>query len=242
MKPQTAFAILSSALIGQVFCQEAPEVDDNPVGVTYLATLPKDRFFKDAALDGNVKGSISASAADGGKGVKFKVKFENLPKEGGPFGYHIHVEPAAGGNCTTTLAHLDPFARGEEPVCDSTTPANCQVGDLSGKHGKITQDPFETEYVDLYASTKEGIGAFFGNRSFVLHYANKTRLTCADFQMGTSSNGSYPQPSSTATGTGVKPSGTTEPTSVPTFVNAAVSNILSGPLALAGMAVVAFAL
>ena len=85
MKPSAAFAILSSALVGQVICQEAPPVDDNPVGVTYKATLPKDRFFKDAALAGNVKGSISAWAADDGNGVKFKVKFENLPKEGGPF-------------------------------------------------------------------------------------------------------------------------------------------------------------
>ncbi|KAJ0142242.1 putative Respiratory burst oxidase [Fusarium oxysporum f. sp. albedinis] len=96
--------------------------------------------------------------------------------------YHIHVEPVPdNGNCTATLAHLDPFARGEEPPCDPEKPASCQVGDNSGKHGKITSDPFTADYIDYYASTKEGIGAYFGNRSFVLHYANKTRLTCANF-------------------------------------------------------------
>jgi len=55
------------------------------------------------------------------------------------------------------------------------------VGDLSGKWGKITSDPFHARYHDKFASTKEGIGAYFGNRSFVLHYPNKTRLGCASF-------------------------------------------------------------
>ena len=89
MKVSAALAILSTTLVGQVFGQavtDAPAVDDNPVGVAYQATLPKDRFFKPAALDGNVKGYVWAEAADDGKGVKFKVHFENLPKEGGPFG------------------------------------------------------------------------------------------------------------------------------------------------------------
>ncbi|KAM0564258.1 hypothetical protein ACHAPJ_000468 [Fusarium lateritium] len=182
MRAQAVVAVLFAALTGQAVAQDAPKVNDNPPGVGYKATLPKDRFFKDAALDGNVKGYIHAQATDSGHGVQFKVKFSNLPKEGGPFLYHIHVEPVPeDGNCTATLAHLDPFARGEEPPCDAKDPASCQVGDLSGKYGKITSDPFEAEYIDAYASTKQDIGAFFGNRSFVLHYANKTRLTCANF-------------------------------------------------------------
>ncbi|KAK7433425.1 superoxide dismutase [Colletotrichum acutatum] len=31
--------------------------------------------------------------------------------------------------------------------------------------------------------TSAGPGSFFGNRSFVLHFANKTRITCANFRM-----------------------------------------------------------
>jgi hypothetical protein len=36
-------------------------------------------------------------------------------------------------------------------------------------------------YADPYVSLKPGIGSFFGNRSFVLHFANTTRLACANF-------------------------------------------------------------
>jgi len=99
--------------------------------------------------------------------------------------YHLHVDPVPeDGNCTKTLAHLDPFIRGEATPCDPEQPATCQVGDLSGKWGDIIPDEngtFEQTYTDLYASTKEGIGAFFGNRSVVVHFPNKTRITCASF-------------------------------------------------------------
>jgi hypothetical protein len=122
-------------------------------------------------------------------------------------GYHIHVAPVpASGNCTGTLAHLDPFIRGEDPKCDPKLPETCQVGDLSGKHGKIPESAssvsFSSSYLDLYASTEEGIGAFLGNRSFVVHFANKTRITCASFKLA-SSNSTVILP----TGTGSPSSG-----------------------------------
>jgi hypothetical protein len=125
------------------------------------------------------------------------------------------VDPVpSDGNCTKTLAHLDPFIRGETPVCDKSAPATCQVGDLSGKHGAIPTDGrsvFEASYVDLYASTAEGIGAFFGNRSIVFHYPNKTRITCASFEKvegsgndsGSSSTGSVSLPVSSSSSTAV---------------------------------------
>lgn len=86
------------------------------------------------------------------------------------------------GNCTETLAHLDPFIRGEDPPCNPETPEACEVGDLSSKHGKADSDPFEITFNDPYASLVEGTGAFFGNRSLVIHFANKTRITCANFE------------------------------------------------------------
>ncbi|KPM43853.1 hypothetical protein AK830_g2659 [Neonectria ditissima] len=258
-----AFAVLATmavALLGCVAGQDASPVTDNPVGVLYKASLPDEPFFKQTTIDGNVKGSISASAANGGNGVRFVVKFSNLPKEGGPFLYHLHVDAAPDGNCTKTLAHLDPFERGEETPCDSNDPASCQVGDLSGKYGTIQNDPFEVEYVDYYASTKDGIGAFFGNRSFVIHYANKTRLTCADFAqledtVPPPSNVTYTPPPLTASATstvgGVVPSTTGAPevpsstgapevpsstgTPVPTIPSMASSNAMSGSLLVAGI-------
>jgi len=35
----------------------------------------------------------------------------------------------------------------------------------------------------MYASLVPGIGAFFGNRSIVIHDANSMRLACANFTM-----------------------------------------------------------
>ncbi|KAH8891011.1 hypothetical protein GQ53DRAFT_594109, partial [Thozetella sp. PMI_491] len=158
-------------------------VENNPPGVAYKAVLPDEAFDKDAFPDGgNVKGEITAVASPNGIGVRVKVRFSNLPKEGGPFPYHIHVDPVPeDGNCTKTLAHLDPYIRGEDIPCSRNLSQTCQVGDLAGKHGRIDSDPFEASYIEWYASTVDGIGAFFGNRSFVVHFANKTRITCGNF-------------------------------------------------------------
>lgn len=71
--------------------------------------------------------------------------------------------------------------------CNPAAPATCEVGDLTGKHGKVTSNPYFKTYSDDYASTLEGIGAFFGNRSIVIHAANSTRLTCANFFLSNTS-------------------------------------------------------
>ncbi|KAF2972238.1 hypothetical protein GQX73_g1287 [Xylaria multiplex] len=159
---------------------DAVVVKNNPVGKEAVAVLPKTSFF--APVTENVKGSVKATTGANGVGVDFEVAFSNLPKEGGPFIYHIHVDPVDdSGNCTNTLAHLDPFIRGEDPACDSTNPATCQVGDLSGKYGKITSDPFTAKFHDDFTAMSEGPGSYFLNRSIVVHFANKTRITCANF-------------------------------------------------------------
>lgn len=44
-----------------------------------------------------------------------------------------------------------------------------------------TNPVFVKSYTDLYASLVIDTGAYFGNRSVVIHYANKTRITCANF-------------------------------------------------------------
>lgn len=85
MRTQGILAVLSSAIIGSVVASDAPIVTGNPTDVEYTATLPETPFFKNAAIEGNVKGSITATVPADGKGVTYTVKFENLPKEGGPF-------------------------------------------------------------------------------------------------------------------------------------------------------------
>ncbi|KAK1990324.1 superoxide dismutase, partial [Colletotrichum falcatum] len=186
MKTSSVISFVAAAAAGRVVAQTTGERGDatvvsNPVGVLYEAFLPEQPFFKAGSLNGNVQGSIIAFTGPEGKGVEFKVRFSNLPKEGGPFSYHIHADPVpADGNCTKTLAHHDPFIRGEATPCDASKPETCQVGDLSGKHGAVTGD-YEKVYLDPYLSIAEGPGSFFGNRSFVFHFANKTRITCANF-------------------------------------------------------------
>ncbi|KAN0122443.1 Superoxide dismutase, copper/zinc binding domain containing protein [Hyaloscypha variabilis] len=206
MHSTTVLPVLMAALVGLVSAQStdipvtgilgnATVVENNPPRVIYTATLPTTEFNNPQDPRGNIKGSVSAVANSNGIGVAFSVDFSNFPTSGGPFLYHIHAFPVtADGNCTNTLGHLDPFERGETPGCDSQLPQTCQVGDLSGKHGSIntTQvgDRYVANYVDDYPSTLPGIGAFFGNRSITVHFANKTRITCANFELaGTSVGG-----------------------------------------------------
>ncbi len=62
---------------------DAAEVNNNPAGVVYKATLPKEAFFKPAFPEGgNIEGEVTAEANTDGKGVKFTIKLSNLPKIG----------------------------------------------------------------------------------------------------------------------------------------------------------------
>ncbi|ODA83931.1 hypothetical protein RJ55_02448 [Drechmeria coniospora] len=245
MRFARAIAAVLSAAVAHAASQNARPITGNPKGVRYTATLPEDPFFH-GDFDGNVEGFITAETPDDGVGVKFTVHFENLPKSGGPFPYHIHVKPVVGGNCTQTLAHLDPFERGEKPPCASSAPETCQVGDLAGKHGMVTADPFQAEYVDKFVSLKEGDAEFMGNRSFVFHFANTTRITCANFvkmDVGapypSASSSVYPVP--TASGaTPARPAATDS--TVPFVVSAASKAHTTLPfVAIAGVALLAFA-
>ncbi|KAK4695248.1 hypothetical protein P7C71_g2473, partial [Lecanoromycetidae sp. Uapishka_2] len=160
---------------------------DNPAGVTYTAVLPNSNTT-------GVRGFVSATSNANGTGVLFNVNLYGFPSAlEGPFLYHIHDQPVpSDGNCTATLAHLDPYIRGEIPPCDDTQPETCQVGDLTGKHGNITTSPFQAAYLDLYVSTEAGLGSFLGNRSINIHTSNTTRLTCANFTLtsGSATNSS----------------------------------------------------
>ncbi|MCJ1254310.1 hypothetical protein MMC24_002125 [Lignoscripta atroalba] len=177
---------------------DAEITENNPVGVVYQAILPN-RNTSD------IRGYIAGTANSNGTGVQFNINFFGFPSAAlGPFMYHIHDQPIpSNGNCTAALAHQDPYIRGEIPPCDPTQPQTCQVGDLSGKHGNITSNPFQTTYLDLYTSTESGLGSFFGNRSIVIHTSNATRLNCANFTLvAGNATGAAPQPTITGAFTG----------------------------------------
>ncbi|KAH8776777.1 superoxide dismutase, partial [Diaporthe sp. PMI_573] len=160
----------------------ATAVDSNPQGASFKATFPTDGTQFTPTPNGNVRGVVLAQSGRDGKGVRYDIMIDNLPDEGGPFLYHIHTEPVPpDGNCNATLAHLDPFERGESPPCNAALPMTCQVGDLAGKYGAITTSPFVASYTDSFTATGDDT-SFIGNLSVVVHFANKTRITCANFQ------------------------------------------------------------
>ncbi|KAH7385340.1 superoxide dismutase [Phaeosphaeria sp. MPI-PUGE-AT-0046c] len=157
---------------------DAMVVSNNPPMASYVAMFMPNGMKK-------LRGMVTAMSGKGGKGVDFNLMVMGLPEEGGPFSFHLHDQPVPmNGNCTATLAHLDPYQRGQTPACDMAMPQTCEVGDLSGKHGKIMGMEAMKKFTDMYASLVPGMGAFFGNRSIVIHYANSTRLACANFTMG----------------------------------------------------------
>lgn len=196
---------------------DAPVTTNNPAGVTYQAILPNVNTT-------GIRGSISGTSGPGGQGVQYNVNFYGFPSQAlAPFIYHIHERPVpADGNCTGTGPHLDPTLRGEQPPCFAAQPQTCQAGDLAGKYGNITVDPFQTSYLDLYTSTVAGSSSFFGNRSVVVHTSNTTRLTCANFTL-VSSNTTTPNTTSPS-----------QPTVVP-YTGGAATRLVSGGAILAGL-------
>lgn len=165
-------------------------------------------------------GSITVSSAPGGNGAAISVNFQGLPDVAayGPFVYHVHDLPVpADGDCTATLGHLDP--------------QNCQVGDLAGKHGAISTTSFTAEYIDPFLSTASDNGASVAGRSIVIHTANTTRITCANFQL-VSGN-------STTSPSGALPSGTGAPLPSSSFVPSNEAKQVVGHGLLALLAVVA---
>ncbi|OSS45603.1 hypothetical protein B5807_09667 [Epicoccum nigrum] len=186
----------------------APVVRNNPPDAAFVATLPKQEKYA-------VTGSVIGSTHKHGTGVKWTVSVDNLPAEGGPFMYHVHKAPVpSDGNCSGALSHLDPYGRGDVPACDPTQEDTCEVGDLSGKYGKIEAGlkSFHAEIVDLYTSTNRDNVAFIGNLSVVFHFANKTRFACANFISG----GEEPESSACSTSTAMVATGVSSGYAMPT--------------------------
>ncbi|CCH45575.1 Superoxide dismutase [Wickerhamomyces ciferrii] len=182
---------------------DAKQNSDSPEGSELIANFPQ-------GGSNQIHGYVKFTGLQNGS-VQVDAKFENLPKEGGPFQYHIHEAPVpSNGSCLATLAHFNPN-HGNKTDCPSQhNNAGCELGDLSGKHGYIpvSQDgSFETSYVDEWLSINPQNDYYFGNgdRSLTLHYANTSRIACANFESkqvggsnGTNGSSSSVPPVSTA--------------------------------------------
>lgn len=157
----SAIVAAASALVS-VSAGASPVKTNSPTNVRYVAHLKK-------------YGSVAFYSTNGS--VTVDVDISNLPTSGGPFLYHVHqrVVPT-NGNCTGTLAHFNPYNGSET----ATAPAEKEDGDLSGKHGTIHGTALRTTYIDPWLSLNPSDPAFFGNLSVVVHFANTTRIDCAN--------------------------------------------------------------
>ncbi|RVD83903.1 uncharacterized protein DFL_005675 [Arthrobotrys flagrans] len=203
-KSAAAIALLTGAC---VVSAETGEKGDAPV-----TTGNSDRIVYEAFVTSDDVESVrlNFTGTEDGVGVLVQACFTGISSsQPGPYPYHVHdfvVGP--NGNCTATGAHLDPYLRGEVTACDADAPETCQVGDLSGKYGRASEDAREgtwcTSYIDKYLSLNSDDVSFIGNdRSIVVHNVNKTRIACGNIVLATdnfSGAGAYPSPNATSTG------------------------------------------
>ncbi|EGG05387.1 Cu/Zn superoxide dismutase [Melampsora larici-populina 98AG31] len=149
------------------------------------ACTPRNMYCQREAIayvDGEfgVKGYVKFIAPYKSDEVKVILSITGLDKYSGttgPFPYHVHVNPIQGKNCETALGHLNPYKLPEIVACDPVDVNTCEVGDLSGKHGKLTAARPYRSYIDSQLKfTPEEIS--FVGRSVVIHDANKKRIAC----------------------------------------------------------------
>ncbi|CAK9440459.1 uncharacterized protein LODBEIA_P45590 [Lodderomyces beijingensis] len=170
---------LDKAMLGKVFVQlaaaalalagDAPKVADSTGQYTLEANFEPTATSK-------ITGFIVFRAATNGT-VLVGIQVGNLTQSQEPFSYHIHELPVpANGDCQATLGHFNPY----NGSTTATTPWGLEVGDLSGRNGKISGTYISNQYIDEYISLNPDSKSFIGGKSVVIHAANGTRLTCAN--------------------------------------------------------------
>lgn len=165
-------------LIGNIYgayADEAPRNDDNP-DVKYKAHLDTEELH----------GIVEFYRGKNGT-AKVHVDITGLPEEGGPFYYHIHNNRIPeNGDCEMAGTHFNPYDATLADCDEQDGDANCQVGDLSGKHGVMNTTCFQLTYYDPYISLDPNNKAFIGDRSVVVHFNDMSKMVCSNiFKSGT---------------------------------------------------------
>ena len=170
--------------------------------VLYEAGTDKDNFFACAKVrEVKTKVATAAFGHDAVKGdvtfqqvspffpTKSSVRLRNLQHKAGS--YHVHQYPVAydkrdneDNPCMRTGGHFNPFD------IDSTTSPKSggsmdkyEVGDLSGKYGKLTDlDEFENEVFDPMI-TLFGKNSVVGRTVIIHNSPRPTRWTCANIKL-----------------------------------------------------------
>ncbi|KAL1918954.1 uncharacterized protein VTP21DRAFT_2335 [Calcarisporiella thermophila] len=98
--------------------------------------------------------------------------------------YHVHLYPVPPNNdCYRTGRHLDPMRVRGSDRCNSKNGYQCEVGDLSGKHGPLKGSEENFQLIDIQYDDADL--TFTGNnsiveRSVVIHRYDNSRLACAN--------------------------------------------------------------
>lgn len=153
---------------------KAPKIKKNPKNIVAIADFP-------FGGDKNIKGNVVFTST--GKHVNVHVDMTGFPHNEGPFYYHIHERSVPeNGNCEACGLHFNPYNSSPDCLAQKHD-GYCQVGDLSGKHGAINSTCFEFKFTDPYLSLNKRSKSYIVGRSLVFHYANMTKLACADIEL-----------------------------------------------------------
>lgn len=142
----------------------APENKDSSFGSLYSAIFI-----------GNTLGAVLFYSIDGY--VSVGVGLTGLPASRGPFTYRINSKDPYGA-CDGRSQTFNPYCG----TYDARTPAEKEVGDLSGKHGLISGTSEAEVYDDRYLSLNSKNRAFIGQMSVVIEDAKGNRVACADIE------------------------------------------------------------
>jgi len=126
---------------------------------------------------GGVTGSINFQQDTVGSDTRISVNLTGLSN--GPNAWHVHVYPVADGCQPSSVGgHYNPF--NVPLVAPCTNMSLCEVGDLSGKHGKLNSTTVDRVFMDTNLP-------LFGEysvvgRAIVIHAASGARMACATIE------------------------------------------------------------
>ncbi|RCK67297.1 Cell surface superoxide dismutase [Cu-Zn] 6 [Candida viswanathii] len=140
------YSVAILTVLSFVFADKAPKIKKNPKNVVAIADFP---FGGNKQVTGNV-----VFTAKQGRYVNVHIDMTGLPKNEGPFYYHIHERSVPGdGNCEAVGLHFNPYDA--SPECEEQ------------KH-------------DAYCQWKSK--SYIIGKSLVFHYPNMTKIACADIE------------------------------------------------------------
>eukprot|EP00050_Salpingoeca_kvevrii_P016701 m.57838 g.57838 ORF g.57838 m.57838 type:complete len:744 (+) comp7106_c0_seq1:171-2402(+) len=151
----------------------------NKIGCATLAAMSPRQAIVTFSGSDDVTGTITFSQVSPVAATKVTLKLTIKNSNAGL--YHVHQLPVpSSGSCAGTGGHFNPFQVPSTSTCSVTSPSSdCEVGDLSGRHGSLRGFPTATQtYYD------ENLPLFTANsilgRSVVIHATSpgNPRLAC----------------------------------------------------------------